>query len=333
VQEVLAQREFEIGRFYCLRNSYPAAISRLQSVVERYPLFSGADKALYLLGRSYEGQITNIRASKMPEAAKATLIQEFTKNAAAAFSKILTRYPLMARAADAKHRLLALHQPVPTPTQEAIAQNQKEEDSRRSSGMFRHLVDNFSRHPELAQATKVGEPTLGDPKPVSATQVLAAANDISFGGAAKAAADKVSLQTVKYGTPPPNELAPRSDTTAPTTGPATGNAPASTTPAAAVENLLASNDSTPTLPANSRTSDHNQGMGEMKPNVAPDAQTPPPPPQVNEVQQVLQQQGDSSNAANSFSTSPARTDQNAAKENSQCVSSSKEKKKKHKLFF
>ncbi|HTR66858.1 MAG TPA: outer membrane protein assembly factor BamD, partial [Terriglobales bacterium] len=40
VQEVLAQREYEIGRFYYLRESYPAAIARLHSVVDRYPLYS-----------------------------------------------------------------------------------------------------------------------------------------------------------------------------------------------------------------------------------------------------------------------------------------------------
>src|SRR3954462_3299649 len=44
VQEVLAQREFMVGRFYYLRPSYPAAIARLQSVVDKYPLFSGADE-------------------------------------------------------------------------------------------------------------------------------------------------------------------------------------------------------------------------------------------------------------------------------------------------
>ncbi len=47
VQEILAQREFMVGRVYYLRPSYPAAIARLQSVVDRYPLYSGADEALY----------------------------------------------------------------------------------------------------------------------------------------------------------------------------------------------------------------------------------------------------------------------------------------------
>src|SRR5215510_14808854 len=127
VQEVLAHREFMVGRFYYLRPSYPAAIARLQSVVDRYPLYSGADEALWLLGQSYEAEVDLLRASKMQEAAKAHAIQEFTRNAASAYEKILTRYPLMDRAEDAKKRLQALHQPIPQPTKEAIAQNQKEE--------------------------------------------------------------------------------------------------------------------------------------------------------------------------------------------------------------
>src|SRR5690348_10098256 len=57
VQEVLGEREFEIGRFYYLRESYAASIARLQSLVEKYPLYSRADEALYLLGQNYEGQI------------------------------------------------------------------------------------------------------------------------------------------------------------------------------------------------------------------------------------------------------------------------------------
>src|SRR6202050_1938158 len=57
VQEVLAEREFDIGRFYFLRMSYPASIARLQSLMDKYPLYSKADEALYLLGQDYEGEI------------------------------------------------------------------------------------------------------------------------------------------------------------------------------------------------------------------------------------------------------------------------------------
>jgi outer membrane protein assembly factor BamD len=51
VQEVIAEREYRVGRFYYLRGSYPAAVARLESLVERYPLYSKADDVLYLIGQ------------------------------------------------------------------------------------------------------------------------------------------------------------------------------------------------------------------------------------------------------------------------------------------
>src|SRR5438309_3310246 len=116
VQEVLAERQFRVGRFYYLRESYPAAIARLRSVVDRYPLYSQADEALYLLGQAYEGEIAMVRSRKGNEVAKARMIQEFTNGAAESYSRIVTRYQLMNRMEDAKARLAAVHQPVPKPT-------------------------------------------------------------------------------------------------------------------------------------------------------------------------------------------------------------------------
>src|ERR1700747_220836 len=144
VQEVLGEREFEIGRFYFLRQSYPASIARLQSLVDKYPLYSRADEAEYLLGQNYEGQISRLRlaptcdAHNLPrgctsEAWKARYIGELTKKATAAYDKILTRYPLMDRSEDAKKRLAALHQPIPRPTKAAVAQNKAEIASRGES--------------------------------------------------------------------------------------------------------------------------------------------------------------------------------------------------------
>src|SRR5271166_4400655 len=106
VQEVLAEREFEIGRFYYLRLAYPAAIARLKTLVDRYPLYSGADEALYLLGQSYEAEIEVIRKNgRMGEVAKGNMIAELTKEAAEAYGKIIRRYPAIDRALDAKARL------------------------------------------------------------------------------------------------------------------------------------------------------------------------------------------------------------------------------------
>src|ERR1700752_2800327 len=98
VQEVLADREFNIGKFYCLRQSYNASIARLQTLVEKYPLYSHADEALYLLGQNYEGQIARMRTAPtcdvhfLPrgcatEANKSALIGLLTKDASEAYSK------------------------------------------------------------------------------------------------------------------------------------------------------------------------------------------------------------------------------------------------------
>src|SRR5580698_2673778 len=114
VQEVLADREYGIARFYYLRLAYPAAIARLKTLVDRYPLYSGADEALYLLGQSYEAEIEIVRKNgRMNEIVKSRMIDELTKDAAEAYAKIITRYPAMDRALDAKARLEALPQPVP----------------------------------------------------------------------------------------------------------------------------------------------------------------------------------------------------------------------------
>ena len=201
VQEVIAEREFRVGRFYFLKQSYPAAIARLRSLMDKYPLYSHADEALYMLGQAYEGEIELVRSRPANEIAKSRLIQDLTKNATDAYSRILTRYPLMERTDDAKARLQALHQPVPRPTKAAIAQNKAEEDSRRETSTVSKLVRNFQKHPDVAQATRVGEPTLVDPQMVSAKSVVDDANRSMMGGASPGDKNSVSIETVGTGLP------------------------------------------------------------------------------------------------------------------------------------
>src|ERR1700676_2780992 len=179
VQEVLAEREFEIGKFYYLRQSYPASIARLKTLAEKYPLYSRADEALYVLGQNYEGQVAQMRAratcvktSPQPgcvgEQIKANMIEELTKEAAGAYSQIITRYPVMERGDDAKKRLAALHQPIPRPTRAAVAQNRKEEERDRESTTLTQLMGLVKKGPDVDMAAKVGDPTLVDPTPVAA---------------------------------------------------------------------------------------------------------------------------------------------------------------------
>ena len=250
VQEVLAEREFDIGRFYYLRMSYPAAIARLKTLVERYPLYSGADEALYMIGQSWEGEINVIRKKpNLNEASKAKLIEEATKNAAEAYARIITRYPAMDRALDAKARLEALHQTVPRPTRAALENNKKEVASRREEGVMSTMLGNFEKHPDVAKASHYGEPTLVDPEPVTATSVVRQmAGSLGTGGNNKVTVETTNAQ------PAPNQEPPRSDTPA-----ATATATTEVQPSASDAN-------------------------ELKPNVEPDPNALPPLQQSNQIE-------------------------------------------------
>ena len=126
------------------------------------------------------------------------MIDDFTKNATDAYSRILTRYPLMDRNIDAKARLEALHVAVPKPTKAALAQNKAEEESRQDAGAVSKVMGNFEKHPDVSHAARVGEPTLVDPEVVSATTVVQEATRAMMGSAAPAE-NWVAIETVGKG--------------------------------------------------------------------------------------------------------------------------------------
>ena len=319
VQEVLADREFEVGRFYYLRESYPASIARLQSLVDKYPLYSRADEALYLLGQDFEGQIARLRSAPtcdahgLPrgcatEAGKSAYIGQLTKQASTAYSQILTRYPLMDRFDDAKKRLSALHQTVPRPTKAAVAQNKAEIASRSETNTVQKFVGLLKKGPDVAQAAHVGEPSLADPSPVNARDVIV--NETRGAAGLPAGDDKVGVSIIngeKSGaTTPPTDLAAGASPF--------GNAANTATPP--------SNTPDPNELKPNATPDPN----ELKPNAPADPNelkpsdnggTPalPPPPQVNEIQ--------------SQPSAPASASaDNSAPASDEDLSSSKKKKKK-----
>jgi outer membrane protein assembly factor BamD len=324
VQEVLADREFEIGKFYYLRMSYLASEARLKSLVERYPLYSRADEALFLLGQNFEGQLAQVRARPackafnqppgcVGEAAKANTIAVLTKDAAEQYSQIITRYPVMEREDDAKKRLAALHQAIPRPTKAAVAQNRAEEESRREASTLDRLMNVAKRGPDVASAAKVGEPTLVDPPPLSAKEVSGDTMRQVLGS--PVGEHGLSVETAKGVTPTANEPPPRSDA-----APANGDPFARPSTASAAD----PNELKPT-----GTPDAN----ELKPSGPPDpnelkptaesasagaaAEVLPPPVQINEIQQARTSSGGDA-AASTSSTLASDKD----------ISSSKKKKKK-----
>lgn len=340
VQEVIAEREYRVGRFYYLRGSYPAAIARLQSLVDRYPLYSKADETLYLLGQSYEGEATMLRHAdstervqmerthkftqtqidarlKKDQAARERMIADFTNKAVEAYSKILTRYPVMDRADDAKARLVALHQAVPRPTKAMLAQNKAEEAGRGEQTILSRMMGAVDRHPDVRPATRAGDPTLTDPTPLSASGIVQQANRVAMGGGPKGN-DSLSVQTVN-GPPPENEPAPRSDAPPAAEANTNGDASANANQPAPDPNELKPNasgsDSNPGVAAA-------QDPNELKPNVQSDKPAPAPT-QVNQIANGAAAAQDGTNSASSQQLADDKD-----------IASSKHKKKKglHKII-
>src|SRR5208337_5581932 len=81
-------------------------------------------------------------------------------------------YPAMDRALDAKARLEALHQPVPRPTRAALELNKKEVASRHEASLTSTMLGTFDKHPDVAKATHVGDPTMVDPVPTNPNEVV-----------------------------------------------------------------------------------------------------------------------------------------------------------------
>jgi outer membrane protein assembly factor BamD len=306
VQEVLGEREFEIGRFYYLRQSYPASIARLQSLVDKYPLYSRSDEALYLLGQNYEAQIARLRSAPtcdvhgLPrgcatEATKGRFIGELTKKASEAYDRIITRYPMMDRMDDARKRLAALHQPVPRPTKGEVALNKRELASRPESSMTEKFMGIIRKGPDVSQTTLAGQPTLVDPEPVAATSVVRGETIAAMGGSEKGSTVEI-LNPNQPATPPPPANEPPAEASPFGATPAGTNQPAAADP----------NELKPNAPAD---------PNELKPTDTGTDPSLPPPSQVNEIPQG---QSTSKDAAKSDDSGPASDAE---------FSSSKKKKK------
>jgi outer membrane protein assembly factor BamD len=226
VQEVLAEREFRIGKFYFGRESYAAAIARLKSLVDAYPLYSQADEALYMLGQTYQMQAEKIRATLGgSETVKANMVRKIEDQAAGAYSQIITRYPAMARKDDAVAKLKAMNRPVPTPTPEALAKNKAEEASRGDVTRMGKIMGNFHKGPDVAHAATIGEPTMEDPKSTNATDVVK--NMVEMAKQSGAGESNATVETVKPGSTE-NQPVPRSDATAPADAAPAGTSSGST---------------------------------------------------------------------------------------------------------
>jgi outer membrane protein assembly factor BamD len=197
VQEVLAERETQIGLYYGSRENFTASIARLKTVVDTYPLYSKSDQALLGIGDAYAGEAHAVQiAPKLPGAIKERLHAVYQDRAAEAYTKVITRYPMAPHVEDARDRLVAMNRPVPEPTQEAIAENDAEERSRQPLHFTDKTLGIIKHGPQVVEAVHVGEPSLEDPKRTIAPDVtkqnLALFNDALRAGQPAAPAGAVT---------------------------------------------------------------------------------------------------------------------------------------------
>jgi len=145
VQEVLAEGEFRVGLWYCRKGSVRACAARLAEMVERFPLYSQTDRALWMLGDAFErGERGDV--------------------AALYYGRLVKDYPLSPLVEDAKARLTALGVPVPQPNPEALARMQKEREcDQNRPGMMKRSLGILKTGPDVSRTACTGKPNMNPP--------------------------------------------------------------------------------------------------------------------------------------------------------------------------
>jgi outer membrane protein assembly factor BamD len=207
VQEVLAEGDFRIGYYYYLKGDKKAAESRLRTLVMRYPLYSKADRTLWMLGGIWEG----------------TEKKEFASNY---YARIVRNYPLSPLVPDAKSRLKTMGAPVPQPDPTAVAWMTAELNAPRQHEVFIKkplaLVRSGPKA-ELQTAATTGKPTMTpESESEAGTDILSGGSQPRIGGAAGTGIVATVTPGVAGGsaasTDRTENVVPATDGSAPTTG-------------------------------------------------------------------------------------------------------------------
>jgi outer membrane protein assembly factor BamD len=211
VQEVLAEGDYRIATFYYDRHSDRASAARLLELTSRYPLYSKAPDADWMLAQIYE---RNER-------------KEFAEFF---YSRIVKDYPLSPLAADAKDKLTKFGAPVPQPDPTALARMQKEQNLPRQRGnLISKPLGALRNGPDVSTAARTGAPNL-TPEGEGEGETLTPGS-MSTGG--QGPANIAVVETVPAGnngnttstsSPPPNSSS-SSETPASTAPGSTGDAP------------------------------------------------------------------------------------------------------------
>ncbi|HEX9764329.1 MAG TPA: outer membrane protein assembly factor BamD [Candidatus Acidoferrales bacterium] len=155
VQELLADSEFLVGRFYFLRGNPRAAAGRFTELVERYPNYSQRDQALWMLAQTWEAPSTLLWKSDPQMAAEY-------------YARIIREHPASVFAENARAELARLGVPPPEPDPVLLARAQSvqpitlSEDERK--GLLTRMFSLVSARPDLsAAAPRLGPPPLAPP--------------------------------------------------------------------------------------------------------------------------------------------------------------------------
>jgi outer membrane protein assembly factor BamD len=242
VQEVLAEGNFRVAYFYYTRAAYRASGARLIELTNRYPLYSQADHANWMLGQIYEKG-------------------EHNEIAARYYSRIVKDYPLSSLAGDARNKLVKFGVPVPPADPTAVARMQKEQSTSRP-GLVKRSMGVLKTGPDVSTAARNGSPTM-TPASESGDETIGfglqpnanAASTSSIGSTA-------TVETVTPGSP--NSLPPPAADT-----PATDAAPAATdTSPATTDTTQPATTTTPATPADTSqesTSKKKRGLHKLLP--------------------------------------------------------------------
>jgi outer membrane protein assembly factor BamD len=219
VQEVLAEREAELGAFYATHENWPASIARLQTVADTYPLYSHMDDVLVGIGDAYAAEARMMRAQNIPEGPKAKLLEIYDGKAAAAYRKVVLEHSASEHVEDAKERLVSMNLPIPTPTPEQAAASEELEGSRARYTFQARMRVLLMRRPDTVNTARTGDAPLDDAAATNAPAVTA-----ELVGAYKNAFNPAAAAP----TPARTELPATADTPAP----APAAAPATSAPLA-----------------------------------------------------------------------------------------------------
>jgi outer membrane protein assembly factor BamD len=260
VQEVLAERQFEIGFFYSTHENWAGTIARYQTVADTYPLFSKSDQVLIGLGDAYMGEVRNIQTFKGSEKSKSVLIKAYQDKAAAEYGRVLTRYPLSDHAGEAKAKLVAMGRPIPHPTAAELAESRAEMESRAPVTLTSRARLLISHNPTVLEAARVGEPDM-DPPPATVAPDITKQNVALFTSLLHPTAPAAGATgSAAAGTPPTTDQ------------PAAAGAAPSATPSLSLEQIPADTNTT--------SSDSNSSSTDAAPAATPagvsDSSSAPP---------------------------------------------------------